>query len=184
MPPAAVFITGDSNLFDDSKSPSVFTRIQEGLAPHVPVFGVYSHYLETSSKLVHDNLGFLENMCCDHALLVICAGQHDVLKGRLNQAVEAVSVLAYVAESHKATVLTIELFDEKSFAHERQDYREGVHLLNKRWEHESWVDQDVNIIHTTIEDNMFLNDRMHLIEAGKAHFARKIMEGIMGKVAP
>ena len=147
MSKVAAFIVGDSNLFYDEGSravDSVYHNVMR-VCQATPIFGMTIMYLADCPDKVEEMLQYSKCLGVDQTVVVVCAGQHDVLEGRKRDSLRAISKLATFTEKYKAIIATIRLFDESSYErkNERLGYRDGVRALNLAWFHEAVSDPSI-----------------------------------------
>ncbi len=96
-------------------------------------------------------------------MLALCVGQHDVLDGKVKEAISAVPRLTQLVEKYDAHLVVTELFDHTTFAQSQPKYAKGVEDINWAWKHKVWTDAKMQCLRTNfIADEHFISDQMHL----------------------
>ena len=132
-------------------------------------------------------LHYLKCLSVDKTVVVVCAGQHDVLGGRKRDALRAIRKLATFTGKYHAIIATINLFDESSFERENEHlgYREGVQALNRAWLHEAMPDLNIVVVDNSwMRDELFKPDRLHLIGEGRKLLGRSVAGVIEASALP
>ena len=132
------------------------------------VYGMRTNYLSQTPQKIEELLQFLQSLVACEVMLVLCVGQHDVLDGKVKEAISAVPRLTQLVEKYDATLVVIELFDHTTFAPSQLQYAKGVEDINWAWKHEVWADPKTKCLGSHfIEDQHFISDKVHLTVNGK-----------------
>ena len=108
----AVFHIGDSNFFHRTDGRSVYRQSCE-MVKNIPVlqtaiYGMRIKYLSQTPQKIEELLQFLQSLVACEVMLVLCVGQHDVLEGKVREAISAVPRLTQLVEEYAATLAVIE----------------------------------------------------------------------------
>ena len=130
------------------------------------VYGMWIQYLSQTPQKIKELLQFLQSLVACDVMLVLCVGQHDVLEGKVREAISAVPRLTQLVEEYAATLVVIELFDHTTFAQRQPKYANDVEDINWAWKVRANAKVTCLGSHF-IKDQHFISDKMHLTVDGQ-----------------
>ena len=140
--------------------------------PQTAVYGIWIRHLSQTPQKIEELLQFLQSIGACEVMLVLCVGQHDVLDGKVKEAISAVPRLTQLVEKYDARLVFTKLFDHTTFAQSQPKYAKGVEDINWAWKHEVWADAKMQCLGTHfIADRHFISDQMHVTVKGKKMIA-------------
>ena len=155
----AVFLIGDSNFFHRTDGRKSVHRELYAMVKNIPVlqtavYGMRIKCLSQTPQKIEELLQFLQSLVACEVMLVLCVGQHDVLEGKVREAISAVPRLTQLVEEYAATLVVIEL------------YANGVEDINWAWKVRANAKVTCLGSHF-MKDQHFISDKMHLTVDGQ-----------------
>ena len=145
----AVVLMGGSNFFNRTDGGSnVDEMVKNSTVQQACVCGIWIRKLSQTPQKINDFLQFLQSLGTSEVMLALCVGQHDVLDGKVKEAISAVPRLTQLVEKYDAHLVVTELFDHTTFAQSQPKYAKGVEDINWAWKHRVWADANMQCLGT------------------------------------
>ena len=94
----AVVLIGDSNFFNRTDGGlNVYEMVSNSTVLQANVYGIWIRKLSQTQK-IDDFLQFLQLLGASEVMLALCVGQHDVLDGKVKEAISAVPRLTQLVD--------------------------------------------------------------------------------------
>ena len=123
----AVVLIWDSNFFNRADGGlNVFEMVKNSTVQQAAVYGIWIRKLSQTPQKIEVFLQYLQSLGASEVMLALCVGQHDVLDGKVKEAISAVPKLTQLVEKYDAHLVVTELFDHTTFAQSQPKYAKGV----------------------------------------------------------